>query len=83
MNDNGTATGSAFPHYDPATTAPPVDRLREALAAWKELAMSAIDCLHDVERETDWGQPLFAPSIWERHRSRQNDLLAAETKGGA
>lgn len=47
-----------------------------ALAAWKDLAMRAIDCLHDVERETDWGRSTFGPSVWDRLRDEQNELLA-------
>jgi hypothetical protein len=46
--------------------------------AWCDLALRAIDCLHDVERETSWGQPTFGPSVWESLRDEQNDLLSAQ-----
>ncbi len=45
---------------------------------WRDLALRAIDCLHDVERETNWGQPTFGPSVWERLREEQNDLMVME-----
>lgn len=45
---------------------------------WRDLALRAIDCLHDVERETEWGQPTFGPSVWERLRDEQNALLAEQ-----
>lgn len=49
----------------------------ELVTQWKDLALRAIDAIHAAERETDWGQPTFGPSVWERLRDEQNELLAA------
>lgn len=73
--------------HERSADADEIDRLRAKLVAanerearWKDLATNAIDCLHDVERETDWGQPTFGPSVWERFRDEQNELMHRNSK---
>ncbi len=58
-----------------AEAADTIDALLAAAEKWRDLALKAVDCVNDAERETNWGQPLFGPSCWERLRDEQNELL--------
>lgn len=52
-------------------------------ASWKDLAIRAIDCVSDAERETNWGSATFGDSVWERLRNEQNELLHRDTQSDA
>jgi hypothetical protein len=51
--------------------------------AWKQLALAAIDCVGDACRETNWGQPTFGPSTYERLAAQQDELLHREAIAAA
>lgn len=87
LTERDTASGRSVP--DGLSQAEPkVSALRasipsagEAAAKWKDLAIRAIDCVHDACHETNWGQPTFGPSVWARLRTEQDELLAAFFEG--